>query len=91
MSKLRANMVCENTLAKIAREFKLNDFLMLGQGEEKTGGRDRDSIISDMFEAFIGIVKKACHDALSMNKNVVSFKTDNFNHGLTIVELKKYS
>lgn len=38
-----------------------------------------------------GIVKKACHDALSMNKNVVSFKTDNFNHGLTIVELKKYS
>ena len=56
MSKLRANMVCENTLAKIAREFKLNDYLMLGQGEEKTGGRDRDSIISDMFEAFIGAV-----------------------------------
>ena len=56
MSKQRANMVCENTLAKIAREFKLNDYLMLGQGEEKTGGRDRDSIISDMFEAFIGAV-----------------------------------
>ena len=56
MSKMRANMVCENTLAKIAREFKLNDFLMLGQGEEKTGGRNRDSIISDMFEAFIGAI-----------------------------------
>lgn len=56
MSKLRSNMVCENTLAKIAREFKLNNFLMLGQGEEKTGGRDRDSIISDMFEAFIGAI-----------------------------------
>lgn len=56
MSKIRANMVCENTLAKIAREFKLNKFLKLGQGEEKSGGRDRDSIISDMFEAFIGAV-----------------------------------
>lgn len=56
MSKIRSNMVCENTLAKIAREFKLNDFLKLGQGEEKTGGRDRDSIISDMFEAFIGAI-----------------------------------
>ena len=56
MSKIRSNMVCENTLAKIAREFKLNDFLLLGQGEEKTGGRDRDSIISDMFEAFIGAI-----------------------------------
>ena len=56
MSKMRANMVCENTLAKICREFKLNDYLLLGQGEEKTGGRDRDSIISDMFEAFIGAI-----------------------------------
>ena len=38
------------------REFKLNAYLKLGVGEEKTGGRDRDSIIADMFEAFIGAI-----------------------------------
>ena len=89
MSKIRANMVCENTLAKIAREFKLNKFLKLGQGEEKTGGRDRDSIISDMFEAFIGAiyidtdVKNAFKllDILfenhinSLNEDVIDYKT----------------
>ncbi|MBQ3418896.1 MAG: ribonuclease III [Erysipelotrichaceae bacterium] len=56
MSTRRANLVCEKGLAKIVREFELNKFLKLGQGEEKSGGRDRDSIISDMFEAFIGAV-----------------------------------
>lgn len=56
MSTRRANLVCEKGLAKIVRKWNLNQFLLLGQGEEKTGGRDRDSIISDMFEAFIGAV-----------------------------------
>ena len=35
-----------------------------------------------------GIVKNACHEALHENKNVISYKTDNFNHGLTIVNLR---
>lgn len=56
MSTRRSNLVCEKMLAVIAREFKLNDFLLLGQGEEKNGGRDRDSIIADMVEAFIGAI-----------------------------------
>lgn len=56
MSTRRANLVCEKMLAQIARENKLNLFLKLGQGEEKTGGRDRDSIIADMVEAFIGAI-----------------------------------
>ena len=56
MSTRRANLVCEKGLARVVREFNLNKYLKLGQGEEKTGGRDRDSIISDMFEAFIGAV-----------------------------------
>lgn len=56
MSKRRANLVCEKGLAKIVREFNLNKYLKLGQGEEKTGGRQRDSIIADMFEAFIGAI-----------------------------------
>lgn len=56
MSTRRSNLVCEGALAKVAREFHLNDFLLLGVGEEKTGGRNRDSILADMFEAFIGAV-----------------------------------
>lgn len=56
MTPMRANLVCEKTLAIISKEFGLNDFLLLGQGEEKNGGRNRDSIVSDSFEAFIGAI-----------------------------------
>lgn len=56
MTTLRANLVNEKALASYVREFKLNDYLKLGAGEEKNGGRDRDSIIADMFEAFIGAI-----------------------------------
>ena len=56
MSTRRSNLVSEKALANIVREFGLNQFLMLGAGEEKSGGRNRDSIISDMFEAFVGAV-----------------------------------
>ena len=56
MSTRRSNLVCEKMLATIAREFGLNKFLKLGTGEEKNGGRDRDSIIADMVEAFIGAI-----------------------------------
>lgn len=54
MTTLRAQLVCEKALAIYARELALNDFLLLGSGEEKSGGRNRDSIVSDMFEAFLG-------------------------------------
>lgn len=56
MSTRRSNLVSEKALAQIVRENNLNEFLLLGAGEEKTGGRNRDSIIADMFEAFIGAV-----------------------------------
>ena len=56
MTTKRANLVCEKTLASYVREFELNQFLMLGQGEEKTGGRNRDSVIADMFEALTGAI-----------------------------------
>lgn len=54
MSKLRAKLVCEGSLAECARRLELNCYLYLGSGEEKTGGRNRDSICADMFEAFCG-------------------------------------
>ncbi|MCI6330939.1 MAG: ribonuclease III [Lachnospiraceae bacterium] len=57
MTKLRASLVCEPTLAYIARtEINLSEYLLLGKGEDNTGGRDRDSIISDVFEALIGAI-----------------------------------
>lgn len=57
MTKLRASLVCEPTLAACAREgLSLGDYILLGKGEENTGGRGRDSIISDVFEAIIGAI-----------------------------------
>lgn len=57
MTKLRASLVCEPTLAYIARkELELPKYILLGKGEENTGGRDRDSIVSDIFEAVIGAI-----------------------------------
>ncbi len=54
MTKMRASLVCEPTLAYCAQELSLGDYILLGKGEEKTGGRGRESIISDVFEAMIG-------------------------------------
>ncbi len=56
LTRLRASMVCEPALAYCARDFGLEDFLLLGKGEEMTGGRGRDSITSDVLEALIGAI-----------------------------------
>ena len=57
MTKLRASLVCEPTLAYCAREgFDLGKYVLLGKGEDASGGRGRDSIISDVFEAIIGAI-----------------------------------
>jgi len=56
LSKTRASLVCEPALAYCARELGLGDFLLLGRGEDMTGGRDRDSILSDALEAVIGSI-----------------------------------
>ncbi|MDD6550248.1 MAG: ribonuclease III [Lachnospiraceae bacterium] len=54
LSKLRASLVCEPTLAFCAKEINLGDFIRLGRGEDATGGRKRKSVTSDAFEAVIG-------------------------------------
>lgn len=56
LTKLRASMVCEPTLALCARDINLGEFLLLGKGEDATGGRERDSILSDALEATIGAI-----------------------------------
>jgi len=54
LTKIRATVVCESALALIAKKIKLGDYLLLGKGEEATGGRNRDSILADALEALIG-------------------------------------
>ena len=54
LTKKRASMVCEKSLAYCAREFGLPEFILLGRGEEMMGGRGRDSIVSDALESLIG-------------------------------------
>lgn len=56
MTKLRASLVCEQSLAEAARQLEIGRFLRLGKGEAATGGRERDSILSDAFEAVIGAI-----------------------------------
>ncbi len=56
LSRIRATIVCEKSLAQAARQLKLGEYLMLGRGEEKTGGRQRESILADAMEAMMGAV-----------------------------------
>lgn len=56
MTKMRASMVCEPALAYCAADIHLEKYLILGKGEEATGGRYRESIIADVMEAIIGAI-----------------------------------
>ena len=56
LTKLRASIVCEPTLALCTKEICLGDYLLLGKGEDQTGGRSRKSILSDALEAVIGAI-----------------------------------
>ncbi|WP_058486327.1 ribonuclease III [Defluviitalea phaphyphila] len=56
LTKLRASIVCEASLANIATKMNYGDFLYLGKGEELSGGRRRTSILADAFEAVLGAI-----------------------------------
>ena len=66
LSKLRAMIVREESLAGFARDCQFDEFIKLGKGEEKSGGRHRDTIHGDAFEAFLG--------ALLLDKDVATVK-----------------
>ena len=59
LTKLRSKLVREESLARFARELDLGAYIYLGAGEINNGGRDRDSVLADIFEAFMGAI---CHD-----------------------------
>jgi len=56
LTKLRASIVCEQTLSACARDLKMGQYILLGKGEDISGGRERDSILSDAMEAVIGAI-----------------------------------
>jgi ribonuclease-3 len=56
LTKLRASIVCEQTLSTCARDLNIGEYLLLGKGEDISGGRERDSILSDALEAVIGAI-----------------------------------
>ena len=56
LTKIRASLVCEKSLYEFARKIDLGSELLLGHGEEQTGGRERPSVVSDAFEALIAAI-----------------------------------
>jgi len=56
LTKIRASLVCEKALYSFAQQIELGRYIMLGKGEEHTGGRKRPSILADAFEAVIAAI-----------------------------------
>lgn len=56
LTKLRALLVCEKSLCAFSRELCIGDYLLLGKGEDRNGGRERDSILADAFEAVLAAI-----------------------------------
>ena len=75
LSRLRSQLVKGETLAEIAREFELGDCLILGEGEMKSGGQQRDSILADSVEAIIGAIYTET-DFEICRKHVLSWYAD---------------
>ncbi len=53
LTKLRASLVCEKSLCSFSRQLSIGEYLRLGKGEDRCGGRERDSILADAFEAVL--------------------------------------
>ena len=81
LSRFRASIVCEPTLALCTRELNLGDYLFLGKGEDLTGGRKRKSVLSDAMEAVIG--------AIYLDSGIESAKSFIYRFILTDIEHKK--
>ena len=81
LTKLRASIVCEPTLALCTEELRLGDYLYLGRGEDLTGGRKRKSILSDALEAVIG--------AIYLDGGFANAKEFSLKYILTDIENKK--
>lgn len=79
LTKLRASLVCEKSLCAFSRELGLGKFLRLGKGEDKGGGRERDSILADAFEAVLAAMYLDGGIAVA-RKHVMRFISKELNH-----------
>lgn len=76
LSRLRASLVKQDTLAELARDLKLGDYLLLGPGELKSGGYRRDSILADAVEAILGAIYRDCGDMRICEQRVLAWFGD---------------
>lgn len=80
LTKMRQNLVCEKTLAKIAAELNLGDYINVGHGEELTDCRKRPKVLADAMEAIIGAVYLDCGRAGDICREVIlSLYREEFN------------
>ncbi len=93
LTKMRASLVCEKSLHVFAQQIHLGDFLLLGKGEENTGGRERPSILADAFEAVIaavyldgGLEPAARHILRFMPEDIRHAKKPVFNDFKTVLQ-----
>lgn len=92
LTKYRAGIVCEASLAKEAAVLGIGEKLLLGKGEELTGGRTRSSTISDAFEALIGAVylDGDLEEAQNFIIRILSREIDNLNESFLMSDCKTY-
>lgn len=79
LTTLRSKLVREESLARFARELDLGPYIYLGAGEKNSGGANRDSVLANVFEAFMGAISLDCgeNQVLKMlNKTIYSHVTD---------------
>ncbi len=81
LAKMRSATVSQPALATVARDINLGEFILLGRGEEKTKGREKDSILSDTVEAMIGATY-LCHGLEATRKVVENLLQDLLAHAL---------
>lgn len=87
LSRLRANLVNGSTLAALAREFKLGNCLILGIGELKSGGFQRDSILADTLEAIIAAIFLDA-DINICRERILNWYDSRLNNPLSMKQLK---
>lgn len=86
LTRMRASIVRQESLASLAKEHKLHQLVRLGKGEEQMNGRNRSSLLCDVFEAFIGavFVDQGMDAVMTILKRVLFPKIDSgaFSHGM---------
>ena len=72
-SQIKAVVVSEDTLSKIAHSLHYGEYILIGKGEERSGGRDRKAILADIFEAVIGAYYLDCQNMSRVRNFVLRF------------------